>query len=146
MNAGTKGVSGELMFSTGITTCGGSGSISIGTGSACNGDGGDIMIKVGDGNTLDGGHVFLFAGKTVATAHSTGGSISIRSGYSLLRSSGTINIRTLNAGTKGVSGELMFSTGTTSCGGSGSISIGTGTASEGDGGDITIKVLSLIHI
>ena len=44
------------------------------------------MIKVGDGNTLDGGHVFLFAGKTVATEHSTGGSISIRSGYSLLRS------------------------------------------------------------
>ena len=129
LNAGAKGVSGELMFSTGTTTCGGSGSISIGTGSACNGDGGDIMIKVGDGNTLDGGHVF--AGKTVATADSTGGSISIRSGYSLLRSKGsTINIRTLNAGTNGVSGELMFSTGTTSCGGS-----FTGTASRGDGGD-----------
>ena len=95
MNGGAKGVSGELMFSTGTTTCGGSGSISIGTGTACNGD----DIKVGDGNTLDGGHVFLFAGKTVATADSTGGSISIRSGYSLLRSSGTINIRTLNAGT-----------------------------------------------
>ena len=42
----------------------------------------------------------------------------------------------MNAGTKGVSGELMFSTGTTSSGASGSISIGTGTASGGDGGDI----------
>ena len=98
------------------------------------------MIKVGDGNTVDGGHIFLFAGKTQGLEHSTGGSISIRSGYSLLRSSGTIQIRTLNAGTLGVSGELMFSTGTTSCGSSGSISIGTGTASLGKGGDITIKV------
>ena len=76
-----------------------SGSISIGTGTASAGDGGDIMINVGDGNTLDGGHIHLFAGKTYADAHSTGGSISIHSGYSNIRSSGTIIIRTLNAGT-----------------------------------------------
>ena len=129
LNAGTTGVSGELMFSTGT---------------ASSGDGGDITIKVGDGNRLDGGHISVFAGKSDApgTTGATGGSISIRSGFSTESCSGTIIIRTLNAGTLGVSGELMFSTGTTSCGGSGSISIGTGTASEGDGGDI----LSLIHI
>ena len=82
LNAGTTGVSGELMFSTGTTSSGASGSISIGTGTASAGDGGDIMINVGDGNTLDGGHIHLFAGKTYADADSTGGSISIHSGYS----------------------------------------------------------------
>ena len=71
---------------------------------------------------------------------STGGSISIHSGYSNAQSSGSIFLRTLNAGTTGVSGELTFSIGTTSSGSSGSISIGTGSASGGKGGDITIKV------
>ena len=140
LNAGTVGVSGELMFSTGTASSGSSGSISIGTGTASNGDGGDIMINVGDGNTLDGGHIHLFAGKTDADVDSTGGSISIRSGFSTIRSSGTIIIRTLNAGTTGVSGELMFSTGTTSSGASGSISIGTGTTSGGESGGMYITV------
>ena len=119
---------------------GASGSISIGTGTASGGDGGDIMITVGDGNTLDGGHIQLFAGKTYADAHSTGGSISIHSGYSKIRSSGTIIIRTFNAGDKGVSGELMFSTGTTSSGASGSISIGTGKTTGGESGGMYITV------
>merc|ERR1712134_118390 len=141
LNAGTVGVSGELMFSTGTASSGSSGSISIGTGTASGGDGGDIMINVGDGNTLDGGHIHLFAGKTDADADSTGGSISIRSGFSTIRSSGTIIIRTLNAGTTGVSGELMFSTGTTSSGASGSISIDTGTtAGPGKSGHIHVHV------
>ena len=70
----------------------------------------------------------------------TGGSISIRSGFSTESSSGTIIIRTLNAGAKGVSGELMFSTGITTCGASGSISIGTGTAAIGEGGDVFVSV------
>ena len=89
--------------------------INISAGTACNGDGGDITIKVGDGNTLDGGHISVFTGKTDAdgATGATGGSISIRSGFSTESSSGTIIIRTLNAGAKGVSGELMFSTGTT---------------------------------
>ena len=65
---------------------------------------GDITIKVGDGNTLDGGHVSVFAGKTDAggTTGATGGSISIRSGFSTESSSGSIIIRTLNAGAKKV--------------------------------------------
>merc|ERR1711991_881746 len=92
LNAGAKGVSGELMFSTGTTTCGSSGSISIGTGTASNGKGGDITIKVGDGDTLDGGHISIFAGKTDGdgSTGATGGSISIRSGYSTKSSSGSI--------------------------------------------------------
>ena len=82
----------------------------------------------------------MFAGKTYADADSTGGSISIHSGFSNIRSSGTIIIRTLNAGTKGVSGENMFSTGTTSSGASGSISIGTGTTTGGESGGMYITV------
>ena len=82
----------------------------------------------------------MFAGNTYADNSATGGSISIHSGYSNAQSSGSIFLRTLNAGTTGVSGELTFSTGTTSSGSSGSISIGTGSASGGKGGDITIKV------
>ncbi len=62
---------------------------------------GDITIKVGDGNTLDGGHISVFAGKSDAggATGATGGSISIRSGFSTESSSGSIIIRTLNAGT-----------------------------------------------
>merc|ERR1711871_609408 len=115
LNAGTKGVSGELMFSTGTTSCGASG---------------DISIVVGDGNVLDGGHIYMYAGKSNAPesagnvdADATGGSISLISGFGTKSTSGSIIIRTLNAGTNGVSGELMFSTGTTSSGASGSISI-----------------------
>merc|ERR550514_286175 len=121
LNAGVSGVSGELVFSTGTTTTGASG---------------DISIVVGDGNVLDGGHIYLYAGKSNAAGDTgaTGGSISMISGFGTKSTSGTIIIRTLNAGIAGVSGELMLSTGTTSTGASGDISIGTGTASTGDGG------------
>merc|ERR1712054_623695 len=131
------------MFSTGTTSTGASGDISIGTGTASTGDGGDISIVVGDGNVLDGGHIYMYAGKSNAPesagdvkAHATGGSISLISGFGTKSTSGSIIIRTLNAGTKGVSGELMFSTGTTSCGASGDISIGVGDGNVLDGGHI----------
>merc|ERR1712167_140071 len=143
LNAGVAGVSGELMFSTGTTTTGASGDISIGTGTASTGDGGDISIVVGDGNVLDRGHIYLYAGKSNAAASTgaTGGSISIISGFGTQSTSGTIIIRTLNAGVKGVSGELMFSSGTTSNGASASISIGTGTTTgSGESGDIHVHV------
>ena len=136
------GVSGELMFSTGTThlvvDLDQYQLVLVFLFAASRGDGGDITTGtklVMASNTLDGGHVSVFAGKTDAggTTGATGGSISIRSGFSTESSSGTIIIRTLNAGAKGVSGEIdRFTT----CGGSGSISIGTGTACNGDGGDI----------
>ena len=79
LNAGAKGVSGELMFSTGTTSCGASGDVSIGTGTASLGDGGDISVVVGDGDTLDGGMIYMYAGKSNAAADTgaTGGSISM---------------------------------------------------------------------
>ena len=89
------------MLSTGTTSSGASGDISIGTGTASTGDGGDISIVVGDGNVLDGGHIYMYAGKSNAdgTKHATGGSISLISGYGTESTSGSIIIRTLNAGT-----------------------------------------------
>ena len=72
-------------------------------------------------------------------------------------SSGSIVIKTSNAGTLGISGALTFSSGTTSAGSSGVLLIGTGTATQGKGGYIRMTVgkttttqaedgLSLIHI
>merc|ERR1719271_704363 len=86
--------------------------------------------------------IYMYAGKSNAAVNTgaTGGSISMISGFGTASTSGTIIIRTLNAGAAGVSGELMFSTGTTSDGASGDVSIGTGTASAGDGGDISVVV------
>ena len=43
---------------------------------------------------------------------------------------------TVNSGTKGVSGMLSFTSGTTSSGSSGSFTVGTGTATNGKGGDM----------
>ena len=145
-NAGDKGVSGELMFSTGTTSSGASGSISIGTGKTTGGESGGMYITVGTTTTdnkggdfhvhagttngdADGGMIEVIAGDSDGTttgngglinvyagmsASKTGGTISLQSGYGTAKSSGSILIRTLNAGTSGVSGELMFSTGTTS--------------------------------
>ena len=46
-------------------------------------------------------------------------------------SSGHIHVRTANSGTAGISGLLIFSSGTASSGNSGGISIGTGAATCG---------------
>ena len=62
-----KGVSGELMFSTGTTSSGASGSISIGTGTTTGGESGGMYITVGTTKTDDkGGDIHLHAGKTKA--------------------------------------------------------------------------------
>ena len=51
-------------------------------------------------------------------------------------SSGSMVFQTSNAGSAGISGALMFSSGTTSSGASGVLEIATGTA-EGGKGDCT---------
>merc|ERR1711871_180481 len=55
-------------------------------------------------------------------------------------SSGSITIKTPDAGDAGISGALVFSSGTTSSGSSGSLSIGSGHAVGGKGGAITVTV------
>ena len=66
--------------------------------------------------------------------------MSLFTGQGTKTSSGSIVIKTANAGTTGVSGALTFSSGTTSSGSSGELRIGTGTAVKGKGGSISITV------
>ena len=51
LDAGTKGLSGMLRFSSGAATSGSSGSIMVGTGDALGGDGGMLHLTVGSGNS-----------------------------------------------------------------------------------------------
>ncbi len=69
-------------------------------------NGGDLNLRAGSGQT-QGGSVNLLAG-TGSTQ--TGGTINIVSGPGSGASSGPIVIRTGNAGTTGVSGDLILST------------------------------------
>ena len=48
-NAGTAGVSGVLLFESGVSTTGASGSVTVASGQGANGKGGDIMMSVGSG-------------------------------------------------------------------------------------------------
>ena len=157
-NAGTAGVSGLLIFSTGTASSGvsgevylgtgssqvgNSGAISIGSGTATNGRGGAVTLTVGNGNSGWGGSLTMSAGLTTGTA-STGGKVSIVTGYSSTASSGDMLLQvrflswdsvlfcvflclllthldisisilqTANAGAAGVSGLIILSTGTAS--------------------------------
>ena len=60
----------------------------------------------------------LAAGESTDT---TGGSVSLMSGFGTAKSSGAFSVLSADAGTGGVSGSLSFKTGTTTSGSSGSI-------------------------
>merc|ERR1719261_1543158 len=66
--------------------------------------------------------------------------ITLLTGYGSTTSSGSITIRTFNAGNNGVSGRLSFSSGTASVGNSGSISMGSGASTNGKAGSIRVSV------
>ena len=53
---------------------------------------------------------------------------------------GSVTVKSVNAGISGVSGELTFSSGTTSSGNSGYVAIGTGASTSGKAGAIDIRV------
>ena len=74
--------------------------------------------------------MLLDAGRS--TVH-TGGGVHLASGEGTATSSGAITIRSINSGTSGVSGALIFSSGTAVSGNSGAIEIGTGAATAGRG-------------
>ena len=57
----------------------------------------------------------------------SGGSITISLGIDMATSSRIVVVLTSNAGTAGVSGDLLLSTGTLSVGNSGALDIGCGT-------------------
>ena len=67
----------------------------------------------------------------------TGGEVVVMSGYGLVTTSGSVSIKSTNAGTSGVSGALSFSSGTTSSGNSGMLTIGSGAATVGKGGMVS---------
>ena len=66
----------------------------------------------------------------------TGGSLSLQTGEGTYTTSGAIVLSSVNSGTKGVSGKLSFTSGTTSSGTSGKFVVNTGMATNGKGGDV----------
>ena len=139
LNAGASGVSGMISFTTGTASSGSSGKILLATGSATNGKGGDIVVSVGESDSYDasvGGDVQITAGRSKMT----GGIVSIMSGESFTRTSGAVVVKTMNAGTSGVSGTLSFATGTTSSGASGKVIIASGYSNGGRSGDVALSV------
>ena len=98
-------------------------------------------VLVGSGMLNTGGALVLSAGNTaefVNTGSATGGTVTMTTGYSTFLSSGAMFLQTANAGTGGVSGQLVLSTGTASIGTSGSVYLGSGTSNSGASGLLSI--------
>ena len=66
--------------------------------------------------------------------------IKLFTGLSGFSTSGGVTIRTVNAGTAGVSGKLSLSSGISTRGSTGAITAGTGKANIGRGGSIHLTV------
>jgi hypothetical protein len=64
----------------------------------------------------------------------------LETGYSLLSSSGSISLATANAGSTGVSGNVVLSTGTSSFGNLGCMLLETGQTTAGHAGTIDFSV------
>ena len=103
-----------------------SGSISIGSGAAtshhgrqrrqwCRRADGDQSITVGSIATtvVQAVCTTVASGQSTVLGSGTGGAVGVSSGQGIATTSGAITIRTANAGAKGVSGVLVFSSGTT---------------------------------
>ena len=103
------------MMSSGAATSGSSGAMLIGTGVSNGGRGGSLGLTLGSGNSGAGGNVGVLAGALDAE---TCGSVTLYSGKGTMSSSGSFVIRTLDAGSKGLSGTLIFSSGTATSGSS----------------------------
>jgi hypothetical protein len=88
--------------------------VSITVGSGNKNVGGALSIVAGSstqtGTTGQGGSFTLTAGRGAAA---TGGAITFIAGEGKATTSGSIVVKTVNAGTNGISGGLVFSTGTT---------------------------------
>ena len=165
--ASNWGISGDVNVATGNVASGTSGSITISSGGvSVSGQAGSIngnscsllfcvvyllmlslfrqfsAVLVGSGTSSNGGKLVLSAGNTaefVNTGSATGGSVSITTGFSTYLSSGPMLLQTANAGTGGVSGLLVLSTGTASIGTSGGLYVGTGTSNSGASGQLSIS-------
>ena len=82
--------------------------------------GGIISITGGVSSSEHGGHIYMATG--VNSEH-TGGFMSLFTDQGTATSSGSLVVRTANAGTAGVSGALTFSSGITSSASSGELQL-----------------------
>ena len=96
------------------------GDASIVSGLSSTSSGGSLTLASGDGNTSRG--AVTINGGNCSTA--SGGSITISSGIGMATSFGSVAAWASNAGTVGVSGDLLLSTGTASVGNSSALDIG----------------------
>jgi len=110
-------------------------------------------MTVGSGNSGAGGNVVLSAGMTSspggAGPKSTGGQVSVITGYSSLGSSGNLLLQTANSGTPpalnaAVSGFVVLSTCTSSNGASGGVIIGSDIATGGNRVDCCLNFVPAI--
>ena len=76
----------------------------------------------------------------------TGGSMSPYTAVGTQMSSGSTVFKTSTAGTAGISGALMFSSGAASSGASGVLDIGAGTAEDGKGGHIRMRLWARLRL
>ena len=139
-NAGRAGVSGSITLRSGTTHLAGRLGLFLARHRRCGrGLGRFISLFAGSGNYGEGAPVSISAGANTDAAGASGGCIAETAGYSAQTSSGSLSLRTPNAGLAGVSGGISLSTGTSSAGNSGMIGLGTGEATGGQGGDVRVS-------
>jgi hypothetical protein len=101
-----------------------------------------LTLALGDGN-ISGGAVTIDGGNgSMALC----GSVTILLGVGRATSLVSVAVSTNNAGTAGVSGDLLTNTGTVSLGNSGALGIGSGLSASGLSGSNAISVGSGTNI
>ncbi len=157
--SGSEGASGLINIFTGSTTNGDSGHLSLQTGNAFSPDqssyylqkvspsakSGDIHLKVGTGSKGDGGNIELWSGSTFGNVGSngipldaTGGNITMLSGFSVLGHSGSLDLKTADAGSRGSSGKIQLQNGKAAEGPAGMMSLSGGNSGTSEGSSIQI--------
>merc|ERR1711871_1894559 len=134
---GTDGITGEIQVSSGGATNGKSGDVLVASGGSSDGNAGTIRVTVGTASTGVGGDLILSSG---SSADNRGGKVDIKSGYGSTKSSGDMLLHTANAGTGGITGKIVMSSGVSTQGNSGALYIGSGTAASGRAGSIFVTV------
>merc|ERR1711871_371856 len=136
-DAGTAGISGSLIFSSGSASDGNSGSFAISTGNAdAGGKGGAITVTVGDAAAGIGGGIALTSGKSTNDA---GGAITITAGISTAAAGDALSL-TAGSSSGGTGGAASLLGGDSSSGDGGAITLKGGThGTGGTGGDVIIR-------
>lgn len=157
--SGVHGTSGIINIFTGSTTNGDSGHLSLQTGNAYSptessyysqkvsptAKSGNIHMKVGTGSKGDGGNIELWSGSTFGDIgsnrvplDSTGGNITMVSGFSVYGHSGALEFKTASGGSRGSSGNITIQNGHAKNGPTGKMSISGGHSGIAQGSAIEI--------